>query len=87
MTFDGGDFAASDATFLSQSGRISGTEKGALRVSGICRLNCFPKDRTAAIEPPLICKKSPTPDFEEKCGNSPEISKGIMAKTSMTKDT
>jgi hypothetical protein len=25
----------------------------------------------------LLLQKSPTPDFEEKCGNSPDISKGI----------
>jgi hypothetical protein len=25
----------------------------------------------------LQLQKSPTPDFEEKCGNSPDISKGI----------
>ena len=25
----------------------------------------------------LELQKSPTPDFEEKCGNSPDISKGI----------
>jgi hypothetical protein len=26
----------------------------------------------------LQLQKSPTPDFEEKCGNSPDISKGIF---------
>jgi hypothetical protein len=33
--------------------------------------------RRVRIQNSLQLQKSPTPDFEEKCGNSPDISKGI----------
>ena len=36
-----------------------------------CRDGCVSRDAQ------LTAAKSPTPDFEEKCGNCPDISKGI----------
>src|ERR1700726_1192754 len=35
------------------------------------------RDGCASSVLSLQLQKSPTPDFEEKCGNSPDISKGI----------